>query len=101
MGRMFRAILSRLGRRTDAHAEAAGTTPVANNSDILYRVAGVYSLTSVIEAEDRDKAIAHLERAFKAGYNAVKNLKGERDLDAIRNHERFREIEDAATRLYQ
>jgi Flp pilus assembly protein TadD len=103
LGRINRAVLlARLGKRTDAHTDveqALRLTP--NDPEIIYRAACVYSLTSVIEPADKTKALAHMQSAITNGYKRIKLIETDRDLDAIRDTPRFREITEAAVSLFQ
>jgi len=103
LGRSNRAVLlARLGKRTDAHAEveqALRLTP--KDSEIIYRAACVYSLTSVIEPADKTKALAYMQSAITNGYKRIKLIETDGDLDNIRNTPRFREITEAAASLFQ
>ena len=94
-------LLARVGRRVEAHAEAERALKLSKDSAISYRAACVFALTAATHAEDRTRALTHLERAVKAGFNRVNEIKTDRDLDSLRDTKRFREIEDAITSLYQ
>jgi tetratricopeptide (TPR) repeat protein len=101
-GRIDRAvILARLGKRADAHAETQQALKLSKDSEVIYRAACVYSLTSRIEEGDQAQALAFLERAIKEGYRKEGVIQSDPDLDPIREHDRFREIADAAASLFR
>jgi serine/threonine protein kinase/Tfp pilus assembly protein PilF len=101
-GRIDRAvILARLGKRTDAHAEAEQALKLSRDPDVTYRAACVYALTSQIVEVDQVKALAFLEQAMKEGFRKEELIQSDPDLGPIRNHERFRKIADAAANLFR
>jgi eukaryotic-like serine/threonine-protein kinase len=101
-GRIDRAvILARLGKRADAHAEAQLALNLSKDPDVTYRAACVYALTSRIVEADQVKALGLLEQAMKDGYRKEAMIRSDPDLDAIRDHERFQKIADAAASLFR
>ncbi len=102
-GRMARAVyLARLGHRADAHTEAKKALSLSKkDSNITYRAACVYALTSATNPGDEAEALALLDRAVKEGFRRVHDLKADRDLDPIRDSKRFREMLDATASLFQ
>lgn len=102
LGRINRAlILARLAKRTDAHKEVESALKLTKDPEITYRAACAYALTSISNPEDQARALTLLENAIKGGYRGVKSIKEDRDLNAIRDAPRFREIVDAMSDLFQ
>jgi tetratricopeptide (TPR) repeat protein len=105
-GRIDRAVLlARLGKRIDAIAEAERALKLSKDPDVTYRAACVFSLSSVVDeatkSADQARALDLLHRAIKDGTARRDRLETDRDLDAIRQTERFQEIADAVMSLYR
>ena len=101
-GHMDRAVLlARTGKRADAHAEAERALKLSKDPALAYRGACVYALTSVVNADDQHRALALLDRAVKERYPSIIELTKDPDLDALRETERFQEIEGAIKSLYR
>ena len=83
--------LIKLGDRESAVKAVAG---IADRPDLtaqmLYRLTVIYEL-----ANERDRALAALQRALKAGY-AAKDLANEPELTALRTDARYYRVLDAA-----
>ena len=83
--------LIKLGDRESALEAVAG---IADRPDLtaqmLYRLTVIYEL-----ADERDRALAALQRALKAGY-AAKDLANEPELTALRTDARYYRVLDAA-----
>jgi serine/threonine protein kinase/tetratricopeptide (TPR) repeat protein len=94
-------LLARLGRRADAHAEAEKARRLSKDSDITYRAACVYALTSAGHPDDQTKALDLLQKAVKDGFRGVTEIRTSRDLKPLYESERFREIAAAIASLYQ
>ena len=56
---------------------------------------------SVVNADDQHRALALLDRAVKERYPLIIELTKDPDLDALRETERFQEIEGAIKSLYR
>jgi tetratricopeptide (TPR) repeat protein len=105
-GRVDRAVLlARLGKRPQAIAEAEEALELSKDPDVAFRAACVYSLASVVDeatkSADQARALDLLHRAIKDGSARRDTLATDRDLDAIRQTERFQEIADAVVSLYR
>jgi serine/threonine protein kinase/Flp pilus assembly protein TadD len=103
-GRVGKAIvLARLGRRDEAHGEAAQAGRLSNDPAVTYRRACVYALTSKTHAGDRQTATGLLRQAIRDGYwkgywNPAA-LEGDDDLAAIRSSPEFQAVLAAAKAL--
>ena len=72
-------------------ADLVDATP--NDADLWYQCACVFSIASGKDDEKKqkhaDRAMQLLGSAVHSGYNDVKQLKSEKDLDPIRDREDF------------
>jgi tetratricopeptide (TPR) repeat protein/predicted Ser/Thr protein kinase len=85
--------LVKLGERDTAVATIERVVNQPNlTAQILYRVTTVFELAGL-----RERALASLERALKAGY-AVKDLATEPEFTALRNDARYHRLVDAMAR---
>lgn len=78
-------VLARLGRRADAHAEAAKVHPRKADPHGSYQLARVYATTAAGHPADADQAVVHLHRAVKDGFRDADGLLRDRAFDPVRN----------------
>jgi eukaryotic-like serine/threonine-protein kinase len=98
-GRASRGVLlARLGKRTEALADARECLEQSDRPETQYQVAGIYALTSRQKEEDRRTALRLLARAFRAGYG-LDLFARDHDLDPIRHDPPFRRLVAAMQQL--
>ncbi len=84
---------ARNGQRTEAHADAMAALKARPNADILFRSAGVFSLTSKLEAGDAGKAVDMLRRAaYRDPQLVLSRAKEDSDLDPLRGQKEYLEL---------
>ena len=86
---------ARLGHRDAALVDAQSALAKSNAAFYRYQVAGIYSLTSRVQPDDRREALALLESALRDG-TGLDLLERDHDLDTIRNDREFYRIVDVA-----
>jgi serine/threonine protein kinase/tetratricopeptide (TPR) repeat protein len=91
-------LLARMGKREAAHADARESLALTTQPEMLYQIAGIYSLTSQQEPDDRREALRLLGGALSKGFG-VDLLNNDKDLDPIRNQPEFRRVVEAARAL--
>jgi tetratricopeptide (TPR) repeat protein len=91
-------LLARLGQRKSAHKDAEESLVLDQTPATLYQVAGIYALTSRIEAEDRRQAFQLLSSALRKGYG-FDLLGTDSDLDPIRQDPEFRRLSQVTKAL--
>ncbi len=83
----------RVGQRREAHSDAQAALRISRTADTLYRVAGIFALTSKIEESDKLKSISLLRSAIKLDPMRVAlMINQDHDLDAIRDDPKFLEL---------
>jgi hypothetical protein len=102
-GRAARAIvLARLGKRAEAHAEAARARKCSDHCSVTYQVACVYAVTSGAaegQAADRKAAFALLRQAIRDGFQDVKRMETDQDLETLRKLPEFGKLVEAVKEL--
>lgn len=88
-------LLARLGRRAAAHTDAKEALRLSDEPSNLYQVAGIYALTSREAPEDRDEALRLLRSALRQGFGHDL-LRGDQDLDPLRQDPEFEHLLNAA-----
>ena len=88
---------ARLGHRDAAHADARETLRRDTKPLTIYQVAGIYALTSRQNLDDRLEAVRLLASAFSQGVG-LDLIDGDRDLDAIRDQDEFRQLVESVRR---
>jgi serine/threonine protein kinase/Flp pilus assembly protein TadD len=91
-------LLARGGKREAAHAEARAAQKLSKLPSLTYQLAGIYSLTSRQQPEDRQEALRLLSAALTQGYG-LNLLARDHDLDPIRQLPEFQRLVDAARAL--
>lgn len=88
-------ILARQGDRDEAIREVEKMRKLSQDSDMFFRAACVYSLTSRTHPEDAREAIHLLWEAIRKGYQNTSQVSTDKDLDPIRSLKEFKAIEQA------
>ncbi len=99
LGRAGRGVLlARQGRRAAAQADARAAEKLSKLPEVAYQLAGVYSLTSRAQPDDRREALRLLSAALSQGFG-LDLLAHDRDLDPIRQLPEFQQLVNAARAL--
>ena len=86
-------LLGRIGNRDSAIGDAKMCLRLSQSADTLFRVAGIFALTSQINEKDRRVAIDLLQKASLAdGKLVFRKIKSDKDLDAIRRLPEFEAV---------
>jgi serine/threonine protein kinase/Tfp pilus assembly protein PilF len=91
-------LLARLGKWDDARRDAREALTADDSPAMLYRVAGIYALTSRQAPDDRSRALPLLAAALRQGYGHDR-IDADRDLDLVRDDPEFRRLLKAAHTL--
>jgi hypothetical protein len=91
-------LLARLGKAQAARREAWEALSLDRSPKNVYQVAGAYALLSRQSPEDSQQALALLVTALRQGYGHDL-LETDKDLDALREDPRFRELLQATQAL--
>ena len=91
-------LLARQGRRAAAHADARAAEKLSKLPEVAYQLAGIYSLTSRTQPDDRREALRLLSAALSQGFG-LDLLVRDHDLDPIRQLPEFQRLVDAARAL--
>jgi serine/threonine protein kinase/tetratricopeptide (TPR) repeat protein len=92
-------LLARLGKRTEAHADAAKALTLSNKPSLLYQVAGIYALTSQTHPEDRSLALPLLQKALSQDKSLLSLVAGDPELIPIQDDPDFQAIVKLAGKL--
>ena len=90
---------ARLGRRDEALRDAQAALSLDSDPETLYRVAGIYALTSRQRPADRGQALRLLAAAIARDPSWLPIVPGDGDLDPIRPQAEFRALIEALTRI--
>lgn len=103
-------LLARGGQRSKAHADADRALQLDDGGMTLYQVAGIYALTSRLDADDpttrdgsthdRQRALALLRQALQQGYG-YDLLARDPDLDPLRDWNEFQRLAQAAAAVHR
>jgi serine/threonine protein kinase/Tfp pilus assembly protein PilF len=91
-------LLARLGKREAALQDAEGTLSLDTSAVTLYQVAGIYALTSRLNADDGLRAFPLLASALRQGFGD-ELIQTDRDLDPLRKDPRFQQLLQAVRLL--
>jgi serine/threonine protein kinase/predicted Zn-dependent protease len=91
-------LLARLGKRSDAIADAQAALLLDDSPSIRYQVAGIYAQTSRTQPSDRDDAIRLLAQALKADFG-FQIIDADPDLAPIRSDSNYIRMLEAARAL--
>lgn len=95
-------LLARAGDRIAAYRDAKTALQLSQSGDTLYRVAGIYALTSQHEPGDKKRAIGLLSAAFlREPGTVLKYLEIDPDLQSLKSEPEFAEIQKAIARLQE
>ncbi len=95
-------LLARSGDRAAAHRDAQAALTLSQNGDTLYRVAGIYALTSRYDASDKKRAIGLLSASFLRDPGTVmKYLEIDPDLQPLKSEPEFAEIQKTIARFVE
>jgi eukaryotic-like serine/threonine-protein kinase len=95
-------LLARSGDRSAAQRDAQAALQLSQSGDTLYRVAGIYALTSQQEPADKKRAIGLLSASFLRDPGTVmKYLEIDPDLQPLKAEPEFAEIQKAIARLQE
>jgi serine/threonine protein kinase/tetratricopeptide (TPR) repeat protein len=91
--RIGRALmLAKTGDRKGALEELQQALALSDDSDICFRAACVYSVTSKGHPDDVRKALDFLRQAVRKGYRDAAAMEKDEDLNGIRDTEEYRQI---------
>jgi len=82
-------LLARLGRRDEAHREAALARELSDDLDVTYHRACVFALTSKSHPADASVALSLLRQAYRDGYRDKSRYAADHDIDPIRSLPEF------------
>ena len=86
-------LLGRMEARPAAHADVQNALRLRSDADLLFRAAGVYALTSRVDAEDVELALDLLRRAAFADPGLVlSRMEADTDLQPIRQHPEYQKV---------
>ncbi len=86
-------LYARLDQREKAHADAKTVLQKSSSADLLFRAAGIYSLTSCQQVEDASMAINLLNQAaFQDPGLVLSQISDDPDLEPVHDHEGFRAL---------
>jgi tetratricopeptide (TPR) repeat protein len=91
-------LLARQGKRDPALADAREALVLDPSPLTLYQVAGIFALTSKLNADDRVQALHLLSSALRAG-TGLEWVDDDHDLDPLREDAEFKRIVTAARAL--
>jgi serine/threonine protein kinase/tetratricopeptide (TPR) repeat protein len=98
-GRIGRGVhLARLGRRTEALADARESLARSSHAETYYQAANIYSLTSRQNPEDALQCFPLLWMALQGGFG-LEFVDKDSDFDPVRSHPEFRRVVKAAREL--
>jgi tetratricopeptide (TPR) repeat protein len=91
-------LLARLGKSDEALRDAREAERLDPRPENLYRVAGIYALTSANNADNRREAFRLLSAALRAGYG-FEHLDKDPELEPVRGSPDFKQLVEAARLL--
>ncbi|HEV3383519.1 MAG TPA: serine/threonine-protein kinase [Gemmata sp.] len=93
--------LARLGRAAEAKRDAGDTLALESNAYRKYQIAGLYAQLARHDPSGpyRAEALRFLALAFRGGFENMKLLKEDSDLDPVRNDPEFKRIVETALQL--
>jgi serine/threonine protein kinase/Tfp pilus assembly protein PilF len=91
-------LLARQGKRDKALADAREALVLDPSPQTLYQVAGIFALTSKLNADDRVQAMHLLSSALRAG-TGLEWVDDDHDLDPLREDAEFKRVVTAARAL--
>jgi serine/threonine protein kinase/predicted Zn-dependent protease len=99
-GRIGRGVhLARLGRRTEALADARESLARSNHAETYYQAANIYALTSRQNPEDALQCFSLLWMALQGGFG-LEFVDKDSDFDPVRSHPEFKRVVKAARELH-
>jgi hypothetical protein len=93
--------LARIGRAAEARRDAADTLAAEPTAYRKYQMAGLYAQLARHDPRGKDgaEALRFLASAFRGGFENMKLLKEDTDLDPLRSDPEFQRIVETAMQL--
>ena len=84
---------ARVGNRVEAHSDAKMALKINRSADALFRVAGIYALTTKIEKSDSEQALGLLnEAAFNNAKLVDSRIHKDDDLNSVKSLPEFQKL---------
>jgi tetratricopeptide (TPR) repeat protein len=91
--------LARLGRSDAARRDATDSLAADPSAYRTYQVAGLYAQLAKVDPSAKDESLRLLAKALRSGFNDMKLLSEDTDIDPIRNDPEFQRLLDAAAQM--